>query len=116
MCQDFAYVGIDVNLLASSNASDAVLGRLLVAVLQASGFSHLRHFSDEVLGHDSSFHLTCCNIFLVRLQFVAQREKPPRGKALKILMDKIREPPIKVPINLKMEHPLWTSTYYGYLF
>lgn len=46
MCQDFAYVGIDVNLLASSNASDAVLGRLLVAVLQASGFSHLKQFLD----------------------------------------------------------------------
>lgn len=56
--KDFGYISIDVDLLASSNISDAVLGRVVVAVLQ----------------------------------FVAQREKPPRGKALKIFMDKLRQP------------------------
>lgn len=34
--QDFGYISIDVDLLASSNISDAVLGRVVVAVLQAS--------------------------------------------------------------------------------
>jgi hypothetical protein len=33
--QDFAYVAIDVNILASSTVSDAVFGRVLVAILQA---------------------------------------------------------------------------------
>ena len=36
--QDLAYVAIDVDILASSSASDAVLGRVLVAILQASSF------------------------------------------------------------------------------
>ncbi|KAG0597068.1 hypothetical protein M758_UG307800 [Ceratodon purpureus] len=63
---DFAYAAIDTDILASRSVSDAVLGRVLVAVLQ----------------------------------FVAQREKPPRGKALKILMDKLRQPPVKEAFTL----------------
>ncbi|KAG0572708.1 hypothetical protein KC19_VG119200 [Ceratodon purpureus] len=66
LSKDFAYVAIHTDILASSSVSDAVLGRVLVAVLQ----------------------------------FVAQREKPPRGKALKILMDKLRQPPVKEAFTL----------------
>ncbi|KAG0597071.1 hypothetical protein M758_UG307800 [Ceratodon purpureus] len=66
LSKDFAYAAIDTDILASRSVSDAVLGRVLVAVLQ----------------------------------FVAQREKPPRGKALKILMDKLRQPPVKEAFTL----------------
>jgi len=51
--QDFAYVAIDVDLLASSSASDAVLGRALVAVLQASFY--LMFFTVLVTNLDKLF-------------------------------------------------------------
>jgi tRNA(Ile)-lysidine synthase len=62
--QDFAFATINLGRMSSSHASDALLGRVLVAVLQ----------------------------------FIAQREKPPRGRALQKLMDRIQLQPLQAPI------------------
>jgi hypothetical protein len=45
--QDFAFATINLGRMSSSRASDAVLGRVLVAVLQASALelpTHMMHF------------------------------------------------------------------------